>query len=137
MSSVSASEIQRLFESVFELAIKPVVMELSEETGQPISLKAVALRSGPSVSKVQCMRAERAGGGATASGEARVILKDAGYPCSFLVEAIFDDLSPGSGFSGFSMRGKVKLENGRPFVKLTARTNRYNVKEWSREFRGV
>jgi len=133
VNNVSVPVAEGLFDSILELAVKPVALELSEEAGQPIELKAVIVHS--TISKTQCIEAERSDSGALASGEVRILLKDSGYPCSFMIEAIFDGLSPGTGFSGFSMRGKIKLDDGEPSLKLTAHTNRYNVREWSREFR--
>lgn len=136
MSSAVTQDIESLFESVLDLAVSPLVLELSGEAKQPIELRAIALPSGHSIEKSRHFSNEESNGGILAHGEVRVLLKGTSYPCSFEIEAIFKELSPGTGFSGFSMRGKAKLEDGKPSIKLTARSNRYNVWEWSRDFRG-
>lgn len=135
MSAVAVHLDKRVIEEVIELAIRPVVVGLSREAAQSIRLKLVFMRAGRVVAKDLLLEATISGGSIAAGGEVRVILKDSGYPCGFIVEAILAGFSPGTGFSGFSMRGKLKLEDGVPRVKLMAYSNRYNVREWSRDFR--
>jgi hypothetical protein len=135
MSGVAVLKDKRMIEEVIDLAIRPVVTELSKEASQSIRIKLVFMSAGLVVAKDLLLEATISGGSIAASGEVRVILKDSGYPCGFIVEAILDGFSPGTGFSGFSMRGKLKVEDGVPRVKLMAYSNRYNVREWSRDFR--
>ncbi|WP_143006700.1 hypothetical protein [Aquimonas voraii] len=124
-----------MIEEIIEFAIRPVVVRLSEEASQSISLKVVFMGADRVVANDLLLEAPISGGSIAASGEVRIILKDSDYPCGFIVEAILDGFSPETGFSGFSMRGKLKVEDEVPRVKLIAYSHRYKVREWSRDFR--
>lgn len=127
------TDTREMLAAVVNLVIQPTVLELSNEARQPIEIKAIAYQQGEIVEQ-SLLVGEQASGGA-ARAEVRILLKDSAFPFSFTVEAIFDGLSPGTGFSGFSLRGKMKTEGDVPQSKLTARSNRYNVWDWSKDFR--
>ena len=135
MNASDQSELQCMLESVIDLALRPLVAELSQETGQSILLKVTAVDSGYAPSASLYVGKTGAEDAATVSGEIRVVFKDPVRPSRFSVEAILDGLAPGTGYSGFSMRGRVRLDDGGPSVKVNGHTNRYNVREWGQEFR--
>jgi hypothetical protein len=128
------TDIEEIFEAVLELAIKPAALKLGAEARQSINLEALLMPMRLLAEKSIFLAVRNSDANAVAKCEARIILRDSGYPCRFMAEAIFSDFSPGTGFSGFAIRGRVKRENGVPNLKLTAYTNFYNVKGWSREF---
>jgi len=130
---VSDDQAQELIDAVLKHAISPLIMKLSDEIKQSIEFDAIAKVEDRVLTLKRDVRA-RSTDGAVARGEVRIFLKEAVFPSRFLVESIFKDLSPGSGFSGFSLRGKVVLESGEPTVKVTGRSNRYNVWTWGKEF---
>lgn len=124
---------REMLETVVRLVIHPAVLELSNEAGQPIEIKVVAYLQGEMVEK-NLLVGESALG-AFSRAEVRILLKDINFPFLFSVEAIFYGLSPETGFSGFSLRGKMTLEGEAPQSQLIARSNRYNVWNWSKGFR--
>jgi hypothetical protein len=131
------TEITKFLDGIEAYAIKPLILELVEETGRPIQLTITAFHQGQFVEKLFHSGSDAESGGSTANGEVRIVLKSLTSPCGFAVEAIINDLSPGTGFSGFSMRGKANLDDEPVSVRITAHTNRYNVWEWSKDFRRV
>ncbi len=128
------SEVQSMLECVIEFAVCPLVEELCKETGQSMLLKLEIVNSVPVIAATLRVGAG-ADGLAAVHGEVRVVFKELVHPSRFSVEAILDGLAPGTGYSGFSMRGKVRLKDGGSPLRMTGYTNRYNVREWSRDFR--
>lgn len=127
------SQLEVLRDTVIAEVILPALMKLEEETGQPIKVR-VSVRSGQSLMIQEiCTRPTECD--AAATGEARVVLKEIG-PTSINIaaESILHGLAPESGFSGFSLRGKLEFSGGRWSARLTAHTNRYNVWDWRKEF---
>jgi hypothetical protein len=122
-----------LIDAVLKHAVSPLITKLSDETKQSIEFQAIAKVE----DRVLTMRPDiktSSTGGTLARGEVRILLKDPVSPSRFLVESIFKDLSPGSGFSGFFLRGRAVLEGGEPTVRITGHSNRYNVWTWGKEF---
>lgn len=114
--------------------IQPIVLELAQEAKQPISVKVVTCFRGGCAE--QPLNVQAGEGKDAADGEIRVLLKESGQnDFGFAVEAILRGLSPGTGFSGFSLRGKLRSDEGRHSSRLTERSNRYNVWSWSKDFR--
>lgn len=123
----------KLMEVISSRFIRPAVLEIANETGQGFSVKSFVIANGQAIADEMIVVPSPAGTGSPmANGEIRVLLgnvKDA--RTTFAIEAIFKGLSPESGFSGFSARGKVDVSGD---LKVTARTNRYNVWDWGRDF---
>lgn len=123
-----------LLDALMDSVIQPIVLELAQEAKQPIGVKVVTcFRGGCAERKLNVQAGE---GKDAADGEIRVLLKESGQnDFGFAIEAILRGLSPGTGFSGFSLRGKLKLDEGRRSSQVTGRSNRYNVWSWSKDFR--
>lgn len=121
-------------DAVIKLALLPVALDVSGRVLQVIQLSA---RSMPphETAEILYRVGKGAEGGVIAMGEARVILRGAGYRYIFSLEAIFARLAVGSGLSGVTLRGKIDWTAGRATVEVVARTNRHDTWEWSREFR--
>jgi hypothetical protein len=113
--------------------LRPVLSELAQEAQQPIAVKVLLSFQGESAAR--SLNVDAGEGKSIASGEIRVLVKTGQEGFRFDAEAILNDLAPGTGFSGFSLKGKLKLNEGKPASKLTGRSYRYNVWEWSRAFR--
>lgn len=123
-----------VMDALVNVVLRPVVTELAEEALQPIRVKVVACLRG------KCVERElnvQSGGecASAADGEIRVLLKESDSNFNFVVEAILKGLAPGTGFSGFSVRGKLRLDEGQYYSKLSGRTNRYHVWAWSKDLR--
>jgi hypothetical protein len=121
-------------DAVIKLALLPVVLDVSGRVLQLIELSA---RSMPphETAEIIYRVGKRAEGGVIAMGEARVVLRGAGYRYIFSLEAIFARLAVGSRLSAVNLRGKIEWIGGRAVVEIVARTNRHDTWEWSREFR--
>lgn len=113
--------------------LRPVLSELAQEAQQPIGVKVLLSFQGEWAQR--SLNVDAGEGKNIASGEIRVLVKTGRDGFRFDAEAILNGLSPGTGFSGFYLQGKLELNEGKPVSKLTGRSNRYNVWEWSRAFR--
>ena len=128
------SQVKLLLDAVVGLTMQPIIRELANEAKQPIRVKVVASHKGDFAEQEIVTDAWSAD--EIASGEIRVLVRESGQNnFGIAAEAIIKGISPGSGFSGFSVKGKLKLGEGQPSIKISARTNRYNVWEWSKDFR--
>lgn len=114
--------------------LQPVLSDLAREAQQPIAVKVLLRFQAESAER--SLNVDAGEGNSTATGEIRVVVKTGQEGFRFDAEAILVGLSPGTGFSGFYLKGTLKLHEGKPVSKLTGRSNRYNVSEWSRAFRG-
>jgi hypothetical protein len=123
-----------LLKMTVDEAILPILRKLDEETKQSISVKISAAIVGKLI--VQEIRTRDTPIENGANGEVRILLKESGLVDSFKfsAECILVGLLPGSGFSGFSIRGRIKIGEVGGTVKLLARTNQYNVWDWNKEF---
>jgi hypothetical protein len=123
-----------LMQTMTEEIILPILLEISKEVVQPIVSKVSIYYSG----KLQTseIRTSYDAANKEARGEVRVLLKGGGIAGSFnfVAESVFEGLSPGTGFSGFSVRGKVQIGDECVTTKRLVRTNRYNVWGWSKGF---
>ncbi len=135
LGQVESSEFQGMLETVIEFVLRPFVEELSKETGQSMLLKVGVVNSHPDIAASLYVGEIGAEGTAAVNGEIRVVFKDLARPSRFSVEAILDGFARGTGYSGFSMRGRVRVNDGGLPVRVTGYVNRYNVREWGRDFR--
>lgn len=127
------NETNQILQVIAKSVAMPILLELDKESGQPIVAVLKISQSGTvAVGKVCTRDGEFEN---EAKGEIRVVLGEGGLPGSFKfsAESVLNGLSPGTGFSGFSIRGKMTLADGGS-ARLTARTNRYNVWSWGRDF---
>lgn len=114
--------------------ILPILREFDKEDGRAI-LATVVVGFEGAVESLE-LRSRESNCPDEARAEIRIRVKD-GYGkdnYNFAAESIFNGLGPGTGFSGFAVRGKLTLVDGQPKIKLTARTHRYNVWDWGDEF---
>src|SRR5262245_57291201 len=125
-----------LMKALVENVVVPVFSELSKEAGQQRISIRVLLKSGDETAAEQIV-VPGGGSGPVADGEMRIIYRSPLDAATgrFLAEAIVKDLAPPSGYSGFSMDGKLYREGSQCRSSIGARTNRYNVWEWGRKFR--
>ena len=121
-------------DAVLASALMPVVRELAGRAGQVIELRACSLAPHRLEEKVVRV-GDGAGEGVVAKGEARVILRGAAHCYNFFLEAIFARLALDSGYSGITMRGRIRWDEGRAVVEVITQSARYNTWEWTREFR--
>ena len=128
------SPADRLFEAITGEVVLPILVGLDKEARQSIAAKVSGVILGEVVTREVCTRATESENGAR--GEVRIVLKESAVANRFIfsAESIFEGLSPGTGFSGFSIRGNLKLVDGQSSTELTARTNRYNVWNWGKAF---
>lgn len=122
----------RVADALMVSVLQPVLSGLAREAQQPIGVKVLLSFQGEWAER--SLKVD-AGEGSIASGEIRVLVKTSQDGFRFDVEAILNGLAPGTGFSGFSLKGKLEPNKGELVSKLTGRSNRYNVWEWSRAFR--
>lgn len=108
--------------------------ELNNEFGQFIDLTFSVILNGSVTSTNIHIRENSAG--SYASGHVKLLLKPRSELGKFNVsaECIVSGLFPGTGFSGFSMAGKISTSDEQASVDVRARTNRYNVWNWGNEF---
>jgi len=124
----------RLFQVVTAEVILPILVKLDEEAKQSITAKVSGVVLGETMTHEICSRGTKSENGAI--GEVRIALKESAVANRFIFsgESIFEGLSPGTGFSGFSIRGTLTLADGQFSTELTARSNRYNVWNWGKDF---
>lgn len=123
----------RRIEILMRDTLIPAFETLKHETGQEIRVVImIAAREGL-VSRLEYGAVEGAIG---AVGEVRVRLIDGipDAPTRFCCQAIIKGLAPATGFSGFSLTGKIDTLAGAGEVHLRSRTNHYNQWQWSGEF---
>lgn len=122
-----------LCEAVISEVVLPILEKLGKEAEQPIVVRVSVLsESAWTTQEVSTGSAEP---GSAATGEVRAILKRVGPDSVNLVaESILKNLSPGSGYSGFSLKGKLEFRDGKWLARVAAHTNRYNVWDWRNEF---
>jgi hypothetical protein len=127
------SDFDNLRDAVISEVILPALLKLDEETNQPINAKvSIRWQSAWSTAEVRTRQGQSE---STAVGEVRVVLKEiSAGNVNVSAESILKGLAPGSGFSGFSLRGKLEFDGDKWAARLTAHTNRYNVWEWRKEF---
>ena len=128
------SDFDKLREVVISAFVLPTLRKLDEETGQPIQA-TVSIRWHSTWTDQEIRTRHDVQAESAASGEVRVVLKEVSAGnINVLAESILKGLAPGSGFSGFSLRGKLELDADGWSARVTAHTNRYNVWEWRKEF---
>lgn len=123
-----------LLESVVNEIAMPALSELGQEAKQPIRAKVSAMFGGTVAACEICTRATDSENNAW--GEVKVLLKEGAMPgvFNFSVECVIEGLAPGTGFSGFVMRGKLTKSGSAASIKVAGRTNRYNVWSWGKDF---
>ena len=111
---------------ITEKRVLPLIEELERESSEGLSVKVYVLAD----NKEEVFKRDKSCSG---SAEIRLIIKDGIEQDSFKFsgECVVRDFSKDTGFSGFSMKGKVKHSE----VSLSGRVNRYNVWEWGTKFR--
>jgi hypothetical protein len=62
--------------------------------------------------------------------EIRVIRRQSTRPTRFTLQALTDDLSPETGYSGFVAKGRLIRPTG---VEILSRANRYNMFSWDKQ----
>ncbi|MDQ0612303.1 hypothetical protein QFZ83_006474 [Variovorax sp. W1I1] len=126
------NRVEELLEIMIDQVVLPALLELDKESNQPIAVKVSAIFGNDSTSREICTRAGESTN--TAGGEARIRFRESSPAnCfSFAGEAIFNGLAPATGFSGFAIAGKLKVDER--MASLSSRSNRYNVWTWSKGF---
>jgi hypothetical protein len=128
------SEAEVLLHAVISGVIAPFLNDLATEVDQPITVK-VLLGLGSQVVEHDCSTSAGLGSGLRGQGEVRVLAKSVSTGrFSFSAEAVLNGVSPGTGFSGFSSRGRCVDESGRMSATQTSYVVRYNVWTWAKEF---
>lgn len=130
------SDFEKLRDAVISDVVLPTLIELDEETKQPIQATVSIQWRSAWEAQEEIRTRKDVQSESAAIGEVRVVLKEI-TPGNVNVsaESILKGLAPGSGFSGFSLRGKLELNAANKWVaRITACTNRYNVWEWRKEF---
>lgn len=122
--------VRRCVDAVVSAVLEPALTDLEKEAGQRISVD-VRVAYPATTLRISCNHDDK---GATATGEIRISLKESfsgavGFSC----QAIIRELMPSTGFSGFSLDGKIDLDAGGDKVRLKGRTNHYNQWDWRPE----
>lgn len=125
---------QELLEAVVNEIAMPALSELDQEAKQSIRAKVSAMIGGTVAAREICTRTTDTEN--SARGQIKALLKEGTMPgvYSFSVECVIEGLAPGTGFSGFVMRGKLILSDSAAAIKVAGRTNRYNVWSWGKDF---
>jgi len=113
----------------------PVVKGLQRELKLDLTCAVVVLAGGVPgpIVELSCGKVRKAAGARTAPDrEARITFRHAfpGNRKIFFVEAIYRDIKHPSGFSGFHVKGEVRLLNEGATMKSLGYTIRYNDFEW-------
>jgi hypothetical protein len=111
------------------------VSELGQEASQPIDMLVSRVDGGKVIQQERFTVLCDSSNATQATGELRVSFRTSDGGGSFSAQAIFKELAAETGFSGFAMRGKIRPNEETQRFHVTARTNRYNVWEWDKEFR--
>lgn len=122
-------------DAILENVLKPILGELHSESGQHLKLSVLISGLGEPPLRRIAESAPSKEGRPNAEGEVRILTTRSDHVVRFEAESIIKGLSQGSGFSGFSLRGKVDLGSQPPKTRLFSKTNRYNVWNWGRKFR--
>jgi hypothetical protein len=126
--------IEDTVDAVLASALMPVVRELAGRSGQVMELRTCLLAPHRMDEKVVRV-GDGAGEAGLAKGEARVILRGAAHRYNFSLEAIFARLALASAYSGITMQGRIHWDEGQAVVEVITQAARYNLWEWTREFR--
>jgi hypothetical protein len=132
MTSESSDNVLEVFVSDFA---ERAVAELGQEAAQPIDVVVSRVDGGQIVQRQQFAVSCDSSQAKQATGEMRVKFRMSNGSGSFSAQAIFKELAAETGFSGFAVRGKIRPTDETERVRVTARTNRYNVWDWDNEFR--
>ena len=114
---------------------EPMMRDLGQEARQPIDVVVLRFEGDKTIQRQQFTVPCNSPNATMAMGELRVLFRVSNGEGSFIAQAVFKELAPETGFSGFAVRGKIRSNNETKQVRVTARTNRYNDWEWDREFR--
>ncbi|WP_159106157.1 hypothetical protein [Herbaspirillum sp. B65] len=108
--------------------------ELSNESGQSIDATFSVILDG-SVTNLKIF-SQGLPGSNHALAHIKIVLKPRSElgKFSFSVECLIRGLSSETGFSGFTMAGKISTNDELATIDIKARTNRYNVWNWRKEF---
>jgi hypothetical protein len=123
-----------LLNALIEHCGRRPLAELSNESGQSIDATFSVIVDG-SVTNLKIL-SQGLPGSSHVSAHIKIVLKprsDSGK-FSFFVECILRGLSSETGFSGFTMAGKISANDALATIDIKARTNRYNVWSWGKEF---
>jgi hypothetical protein len=115
----------------------PYLTELAQEARQSIRANVLIMLTGTVFSnEVISDIADIADSENCANGEIKILLKESSLPqaYNFFAECIIKGLATGTAFSGFVMRGKLMVGDDGITTKVIARTNRYNVWNWGKDF---
>jgi hypothetical protein len=130
LNMMSQETIQRCMDAMTREVLEPALGELEAEAGQRIRVE-LRVASPATTARISRDQVENA----TATGEIRIALKESfGGAIRFGCQAVIRGLAPSTGFSGFSMEGKIELDLGEVKVHLKGRTNHYNQWEWRPDF---
>ena len=115
---------------ISERSILPFLRVVEREAGVIANVEVSVIESGCKLSVIQAGDAP----GVTASADVRIFLKETGVDrrYRFKAECLFLGVERDTGYSGFSMRGTVSIDDEK--VVLLGRTNKYNVWTWPAEF---
>jgi hypothetical protein len=126
-----AEQLHQAARLISEKMVLPLLEEMEKEVSQKVSIHVFILNDGH---KIEVLSRDT-DGDSSGSAEVRLLLNEGVSPNQFRFngECITSDFAKKTGFSGFSMKGKVFVDKGD--VEVSGRTNRYNVWEWGTKFR--
>ena len=122
----------KLLDAFLQEVACPAIANLEHETCQPISFTATVVEQGRSRRK-NSVSSNSDYAGPPVFGEIRVRFRLGENATSFWAQGIFQGLAEGTGFSGFSIQGKLPVTKDSA-VRVIARVNTYNVWDWDPEF---
>ena len=109
-------------------AVQPEIANLEQQFGSPLAVKVTLWRENYDDWSMDVPNKTAAEGERV--GEIRISFRETFVPLRwlFFAEAVFShEIFPGTGFSGFSLNGDVKRENGVRKVRIRGLVYRYNV----------
>jgi hypothetical protein len=123
-----------LIDTIVSKIALPALAELDKEAKQSIKVIVSVMLDNQVLKQELCTR--KIASEVSAEGEFKVVLRKNGTSerYNYSTECILKGLAPETGFSGFVTRGKLITDDNDFSLKILARSNRYNVWEWGKDF---
>lgn len=109
---------------IYEAYLRELLLKLSLEASKSINVSFFDVADMDNVLR-DCLSCENDSG--VANVEVRIFRRQTNRPTRFKIQAMSNDLSPETGYSGFVANGRLTVEGE---VEITDRTNMYNVDGW-------
>lgn len=129
---ITVANVERCIELLMRTIFVPALNQLEEETGQRLNVGVCCLVDRQIVARSVYGPQELHD---SASGEVRCVLTESRQGLfNFSCQAIIKGLQLGTGYSGFSLQGKLDFTEPAGNVRIRGRANHYNVWDWKKTY---